>query len=80
MAADRHRPVHLESVLDAWQYLGPRERRALAIIAERLLSGQTMYGQLYRGKKDWKREGFEECCDLAVYMAAGLLDEEDRKA
>lgn len=72
----------LERILACYEQLEAREREALAIIATRLLVGQKQYGKLTQGKKNWAKEGFEEACDMSVYMAAKLLDiayEEDRE-
>lgn len=71
----------LDSLLDIWEQLGAREKRALVIIATRMRAGQETYGQLRKAKKNWQKEAFEEACDLSVYMAAGLVDyEEDWEA
>jgi hypothetical protein len=72
MAVDDLDPIC--ALLDLWEQLETRERHALLIISSRLLAGQKQYGPLSPGKKNWQKEAFEECCDLAVYMAAGLVD------
>ncbi len=61
----------LSNVIEA---LDTRERRVLLRIAKRLLEGQLMYGPLFVGKKDWKREAKEEAMDMAVYLSAALED------
>lgn len=69
----------ISRILSYYEALGTREREALAVIAERLCMGQAQYGPLTHKKKNWAKEGFEECCDLAVYMAAKLLDIADEE-
>lgn len=67
----------LETILSYWEDFGPRERRALAVIARRMYWGQCEYGKLKYRKKNWQEEAFQEAADMAVYLAASLVDMED---
>lgn len=55
--------------------LGQDELEVLLAIADRLAMGQLAYGPITDGKKDWKREAYEEFLDAAVYSAKGYVQE-----
>lgn len=61
-----------------FEMMGPMERRVLLQLALRLLNGQTAYGKLKPGKKDWRKEAKEEALDGMVYLACSLVEEEDK--
>ncbi len=73
------RPTQHQIMNATFSMLGPRERRAMVHIAERLLMGQQLFGELTYMKKDWHKEASEEAFDMAVYLAAKLVDDEDRE-
>ncbi len=66
------------ALLEITADLGDREMRCLLRIANRLLQGQRLYGELSPGKKNWKREAKEEAMDMAVYLSALLEDDCER--
>ena len=51
------------------------ELRVLLTTAVRAWAGQTKYGclRLAGDRRDFRGEAFEEACDAAFYLAAGLL-------
>jgi len=67
----------LRNLLDIWEQLKDRERRALMLYASRLLRGQQMFGGVYKSKKDWRKETTEEGIDASVYLTFLMLDLED---
>lgn len=62
-----------DAIIQCLQCLGDDELKVLAIFTSRLLTGQEQYGHLFKGKKDWGRELFEEFLDAAVYAIAGYM-------
>lgn len=68
----------LDTLLDAWEKLGPRERKVLLVFALRVWAGQRKYGKLSIDKKDWQYEAIEEALDASVYLAALLNDRTDK--
>ena len=66
-----------DNLMETAGLLEDRELRCLTRIAARLVAGQTMYGPLSPGKKNWKKEAKEEAMDLSVYLAALLEDDAD---
>lgn len=70
----------LNELLQLWEDSGPRERKALLLIAKRLYAGQKTFGELTRGKKNWVKEASEEAMDMCVYLAAELLDIDDDRS
>ncbi len=61
-------------LIDLWYQLEPREKSVLLRITQRLLDGQTAYGPLTAGKKNWRKEAQEEAMDMCVYLSALLED------
>lgn len=59
----------------AFESLGPDEREVLALIAERLVKGRQVYGELNvaTDKRDMVKETLEEAADQAVYATIGLM-------
>lgn len=66
-------------LLSRWFRIGPRERRAVLQIVDRMEIGQKLFGELSYGKKDWKKEASEEAFDMCVYLVALLVDRDDEK-
>jgi len=61
-------------VLDPyWTRIGPRARRVLVLVAERLAMGAERYSDDLSPGRDWRREAQEEALDGAVYLARDLL-------
>ncbi len=60
-----------------WAKLGPREKRVVERFMTRLLWGQTMFGELTKGKKNWRKETQEEALDASVYLCALMEDTEE---
>lgn len=58
----------------AWYDLPDRERHVINVLINRLARGLEDYGPLKRGKKNWKREAFEEALDASVYIVNDMLD------
>jgi hypothetical protein len=73
--------VHLDALISLAAELGKDEQRVLVAIAERLSMGAKQYGplDLATDRRDWRREGFEEAADLAVYAACGMLSRAGQK-
>jgi hypothetical protein len=65
----------LRDLADVALRLSDDELRVLLTIAVRAWIGQAKYGclDLRRDRRDLRREAFEEACDAAFYLAAGLL-------
>lgn len=61
-------------LMDCWDELAEREKRVLAILAQRLLMGQRAYGELHKGKLNGAKETFQEACDASIYTANAMLD------
>lgn len=74
MTIDERKRINSQ-VMDTVRALGDREARCIWNIASRLLIGQSLYGELSPGKKNWKKEAKEEAIDMAVYLAALLEDD-----
>jgi hypothetical protein len=55
--------------------LSDDELHVLLTIAVRAWAGQSRYGclRLAGDRRDFRGEAFEEACDAAFYLAAGLL-------
>jgi hypothetical protein len=55
--------------------LSDDELRVVLTIGIRTLGGQNRYGRmrLAHDRRDFRGEAFEEACDAAFYLAAGLL-------
>jgi hypothetical protein len=68
----------LRNLLDIWEELAPRERRALTLYARRISRGQQLFGKLTKDKKNWAKETVEEAIDASVYLTALAIDLEDR--
>lgn len=66
---------HLRRLVDRAKRLGPDELTVLVLVAERLATGRKQYGplQVATDRRDFAREALEEAADLAVYVAARLL-------
>src|SRR5690606_16522373 len=64
-----------QRLMTAASQLGEGEIEVLALVAERLLQGQSWYGLLRLGtdQRDFHREALEEVADGLVYAAAGLI-------
>lgn len=52
-----------------WSKMGPRGRRVVLRIAERVALGAELYGEDFDAGRDWKGEAAEEAMDAAVYLA-----------
>jgi len=57
-----------------WSRMGPRARRVLLLVAERLAVGAARYQDDLSPGRDWKREALEEAADGLVYVTRGLID------
>lgn len=64
-----------ERVLAAMTVLGADELEVLAEVADGLVRGREVYGELNvsRDPRDFIREGLEEVRDAVVYVAAELV-------
>ena len=62
----------LEELTGAFTSLAPNGQRLLLALARRLVLGQQRYGDF--PTRDWTREAREEALDLAVYLAAELIE------
>lgn len=64
-----------ERILAALDGLGADEAEVLAIVAERLVMGRQVYGELHPATdpRDFAREALEEAADGLVYVAAALV-------
>ena len=65
----------LRDLADVAQRLSDDELQVMLTIGVRAWAGQTQYGclNLLRDHRDFRNEAFEEACDAAFYLAAGLL-------
>lgn len=70
--------ANLETVLDLWEKLGPKEKMVLQTFGMRLYAGQRKYGQMLTDKKDWAYEAIEEALDASVYLTAMLGDKVEK--
>jgi hypothetical protein len=70
--------ANLETVLELWEKLGPREKMVLQTFGMRLWAGQRKYGQLSVDKKDWAYEAIVVALDASVYLTAMLSDKVDK--
>jgi hypothetical protein len=70
--------MELDQLLDAWEKLGPRERKVLLTVAMRIQAGQRRHGLLATDKKDWTYEALEEAIDASVYLACALNDRTEK--
>jgi hypothetical protein len=63
------------------RFLGNEEVDLLLTVATRLWAGQSRYGpfDLARDRRNFRREALEEACDLAVYLAAAVLQSRRRR-
>lgn len=66
------RELQVGRLLEYYELMKPNERKALVEIARRMFWGQTQYGPLRHGKKNWQQEALEEAMDMSVYLAAAL--------
>lgn len=73
MSSAKRYNAAIDSLIATTPKLGEDEMCVLAVLAERLLKGQTVYGKLNidEDKRDWDREAYEEDLDSAVYRAIG---------
>lgn len=64
-----------ERILAALSGLGVDEGEVLALVAERLRDGRSVYGELRPATdpRDFRREALEEVADGLVYAAAALM-------
>ena len=62
-------------VLDPyWTRIGPRARRVLLLVAERLAMGAEQYQDDLSPGRDWRREALEEVADGLTYIARAMID------
>ncbi len=64
----------LDTLLNAWENLGVRERKLVLVYMMRLWNGQRKYGKISLQKKQWRYEALEEALDACVYLSAALED------
>lgn len=62
----------VEALLTAHSQLGPRARRVLLSIAERMARAAATYGDDFERPADWRREAQEERLDALVYETVAL--------
>lgn len=74
-AATLHDKVRL---CHAYEQLGPRSRRVLLLLADRLVQGQRDYGD-FQTPRCWPLERAHEQIDSAVYAAAEYLEQADAR-
>jgi len=69
----------LEPLRNSARQLGPDELRVLVTIAERLVAGRAVYGELHVADdpRRMKQEAGEELLDACVYLAADVLKRKD---
>jgi hypothetical protein len=65
----------LDPLMACAAQLGADELAVLVLVAERLVRGRQIYGELNLATdvRDFRREALEEAADMAVYAAAALL-------
>lgn len=65
----------------AWRRLGRDERAVLVEIAQGLVAGRRVYGELRlaRDRRDLEREALEEVRDALVYVGAALVRRRRRR-
>ena len=56
--------------------LGPKGRRVLVDIAERLVAGKRAYGDDFERKRNWQDEAREELLDACVYLTVKMTEGE----
>lgn len=64
----------LEDLVRHWQAIGPKARRLLVALAERLAIGNGRHGDFELGR-DWTTEAGEELLDGTIYLAARALQQ-----
>ncbi len=67
-------PADLMALDPLWCRMGPRARRILIRVAERLAAGAENYGDDFSPGRDWREEGRDEVLDALVYLARHLED------
>ncbi len=62
-------------LLSIWAKLGADERRVVLALAERMVAGREVYGDLNltRDKRDFLREAGQELLDAVAYLAMDAL-------
>ncbi len=68
------------ALLAAHRRLGPRARRVLLSIAQRMARAAVAYGDDFERPADWRREAQEERLDLLVYETVALEDSRMRSS
>ena len=69
------RLLDFSRLVQAWDELGPDERRVVALVAERLAAGRADYGRLNvaADPRSFAGEAAEELIDAVAYIAMSAL-------